>query len=270
MGSVTFNGVSSETLGLIVQSPPTYEYPERDYSITHVIGRNGDVVIDNNCYKNVERSYYLASIFRQGTGFIENARALVDWLHSAKGYARLEDSYDPGVYRLAIYRDSQELTNILDAVTAVQAVFECKPQRFLILTPEQESMYTYTFNNARSGQWTISNPTKYTSLPLVVLNLTSNLIAGDKVTINIGGKSIVYNYSTNNTPREITFDCENKFCYTSAEGTLVNVNQYVEMPDGFPTLESGNNIQISFSFEPVSSGRTISGSIKIEPRWWTL
>lgn len=129
-----YNGKSSADMGLVIQAPPAYSVPERDVEKTHVPGRNGDVIIDNGSYKNVEREYSLAKGFIYGPvkTTVLNGQELYEWLTSAKGsYVRLEDDYDPSVYRMATYISNGTITDIFDKALAFTAKFECKPQRFL-------------------------------------------------------------------------------------------------------------------------------------------
>ena len=55
MGIVIFNGISSKDLHIQVQTEPDYDFPEKDYNVTHVPGRNGDIVIDQGSWQNVSR-----------------------------------------------------------------------------------------------------------------------------------------------------------------------------------------------------------------------
>ena len=57
MGIIIFNGRSSKDLGIEVWSPPNYQVPQRDYDTVHIPGRDGDLLIDKESYKNVSRSY---------------------------------------------------------------------------------------------------------------------------------------------------------------------------------------------------------------------
>ena len=91
MGNLIFNNISTEDLGLVIQAPPTYTFSSKDTSTQHVPGRNGDILIDNHSYNNVDRTYSIASVFRPGTEFIANSQKIIEWLMSAKGYCRLED-----------------------------------------------------------------------------------------------------------------------------------------------------------------------------------
>lgn len=131
MGNFKFGEHSTKDFDLVIQAPPTYNFPDKDVSKEHIPGRNGDLIIDNNCWKNTERTYSIASVFRPGTDFISNSERLIKWLTSYKGYHRLEDSYDPDVYRLAEFSSSGSLTNYYDQATAINITFNCKPQRYL-------------------------------------------------------------------------------------------------------------------------------------------
>ena len=130
MGIIMFNGASSKDYGIEVEHPPKYNYPERDYTIVHVPGRNGDLVLDSESYQNVERVYELA-IGEYHGDFTVLANRLSTWLHSARTYARLEDSYEPEYYRMALYQEGTSIENFFHQGGRVEVTFNCKPQRFL-------------------------------------------------------------------------------------------------------------------------------------------
>ena len=169
MGKFKFNGILSEDFGLVIQTPPTYVYPERDLTSSHIPGRNGDVIIDNNSYKNVERTYLIAKAFMKGTTYYSNFQVILDWLNSAKGsYARLEDSYDDEVYRLASFQISGSFANHLDQAGSAEVKFVCKPQRYL-KSGENEIKYLGSSLN-------IENQTGYPALPDMIIK---NIDTGD-------------------------------------------------------------------------------------------
>ena len=95
MGNLKFGDIYTKDLDLIIQAPPVYNFPAKDLSTEHIPGRNGDLIIDNKCWQNVERTYSIAAVFRPNSNFIENAEKLIKFLTAKKGYQRLEDSYDP-------------------------------------------------------------------------------------------------------------------------------------------------------------------------------
>lgn len=177
MGIVAFNGVTSKSLGIEVESFPTYEFPEREYEVISVPGRNGDLYIDKGSYKNVNAKYDLAI----GSHEIEQpylAEKLVSWLTSAKGYCRLEDSYYPEIYRMALYKKSGSISNIMNHGGRLSVDFECKPQKFLKIGEVKTTF-------SQSG--TIINPTLQVAKPLLKVTGRGN------GSININNKIINVN-----------------------------------------------------------------------------
>lgn len=163
MGNFKFNGTSSEDLGLVIQTPPTYSYPERDAETIHVPGRNGDLIIDKNNFKNVKRSYLIGKGYATGNHY-SNSQAILKWLESANGkYVRLEDSYDDQVFRLASYRNGGSFTNIYDEAGSATIEFDCKPQRFLLIG-ENEIENVYSTEGI-----IIDNVSPYEAYPLTVI-----------------------------------------------------------------------------------------------------
>ena len=236
MGIVMFNGTSSQDLHALVQTAPEYEFPEKDYSVTHVEGRNGDIVIDTGSWQNVPRTYNLAIDTRK-ISYAEVASKLVQWLHSASGYARLEDSYEPDFYRMAMYKDSGSISNIYSKAGQIEIKFDCKPQRYL---KSGELSDSFTFNTE------YRNPTDFPSKPKIVLH------GSGSGTVKIGAYEIVIS----NMLDGMIVDCELQDTYKDS----TNCNSRVSIAK-YPKLIAGNNT-IS-----MSGGVT---SIEITPRWWTL
>ena len=238
MGVIIFNGIPSTDYHIQVEHPPGYETPAKDYDITHVPGRNGDVYIDKGSYKNVSRSYEIA-VGSDKMDFTRLANGLSEWLHSASGYARLEDSYEPDYYRLAVYEEGVAIENILRCAGRVTVSFNCKPQRFLKLGDEPVKF-------TRKGY--LYNPTGFMSLPIIN-------VSGHGAGILGVGK---YKVSIALISNSITIDSETQDAYS---GTM-NRNPHISLVSGnFPKLEPGNN-EISFS-----GGIT---SVEVIPKWWTL
>lgn len=250
MGEMMFNGVSTKDMGVVIQTPPVYEFPSRDYTVTHIPGKTGDILIDNGSYQNVKRTYYLASVFRPNTSFVMNATAIVSWLMSAKGYVRLEDSYESEYYRLAMFRNPGQMQNLFDKATVLPVTFECKPQRYL-KTGEKEQEITQLDQYIK-----IVNPTNYIALPEIVVegtDLVINVYSGDdynqpdktsQVDIGFVGEGVI------NSELQ---DCHNETEYLNNDVILTN---------GFPKLYPGVNwIKVS---------GTALVSFKVKPRWWTL
>ena len=236
MGIVIFNGISSQDLHIQVQTEPDYDFPEKDYEVTHVPGRNGDIVIDQGSWQNVSRKYNLA-MDAVKISYTEVASKLVQWLHSASGYARLEDSYEPDFYRMAMYKDSGSISNIYNKAGQIEVEFTCKPQRYF-KSGEVADIFT-TSTEYR-------NPTDFPAKPLIKIH------GSGSGTVGIG----TYTVTINDILDGMIVDSEQQDTYKDQ----TNCNSRVSIAE-YPKLVSGNNV-IS-----ISGGVT---SIEIIPRWWTL
>ena len=236
MGIVVFNGISSQDLHIQVQTEPDYDFPEKDYEVTHVPGRNGDIVIDQGSWQNVSRKYNLAMDAGK-ISYTEVASKLVQWLHSASGYARLEDSYEPDFYRMAMYKDSGSITNIYNKAGQIEVEFTCKPQRYF-KSGEVADIFT-TSTEYR-------NPTDFPAKPLIKIH------GSGQGTVRIGA----YTVTINDILDGMIVDSERQDTYKDQ----TNCNSRVSIVE-YPKLVSGNNA--------ISISRGVT-SIEIIPRWWTL
>lgn len=237
MGIITFNGVSSKDLGIQVEHPPGYQTPVKDYDKIHVPGKNGDVIVYKGSYKNVSRSYGIA-IGNLERDYTEMANSVSEWLNSTNGYARLEDSYEPEYYRLAIYEESMSLSNLFHHGGRATINFNCKPQRFLKSGDHKIIISTNT---------SLKNPTKFDSLPIITVR------GSGSAELQIGA----YHVSITDIGESIVIDSEIQDCYS---GTI-NKNPYVKLVNGYPKLSQGVN-EISFSGDITE--------VEVIPKWWTL
>ena len=239
MGVIVYNGVSSEELGIVVETAPNYEIAERDYDVISVPGKNGDYVIDRGCFKNVDRVYNIA--FAETIGdFAGSATLIAEWLYSGYGYKRLEDSYEPDYFVMARVSNEHTIYNMLQQAGRAEITFNRKPQRYLKIG---EHTTKINVNGSR-----IINPTSFDSDPLI------KVFGSGSGTISIGNKTI----QISNISDGLVIDCEMQEVYLGSTSYNQNVNY---MNDGFPKLKPGRNI-INFS----------GGVSRVEiiPRWWTV
>ena len=233
----TFDGENSETHGIYVTGVSVYNAPVPVYDMITIPGRNGDLAMSGNRYANIEITYKCGAFADDQAGFADIMADVREWLGSRKGYKVLEDDYNSGEYRLAVFRSGLEV----DPAAYWQAgefeiVFDCKPQRFLASGDTAVSF---------SADGTITNPTLFTARPIITVTGTGELTIGDTV-ITIGG--------TSNT----VIDCEMMECYdgTDSKNGDVSFSGY-----DFPILEPGaNTIELGTGITAVS----------IVPKWWRL
>lgn len=254
MGEMTFNGISTADKGVVIQTPPAYEFPEKDYEVYHIEGRNGDLTIDKGSYKNVKRTYYLAPIVGAGSTFVKTAQEVVKWLMGAKGYARLEDSYEPLYYRKALYRQGGGMADILGLgeATRINVSFECKPQRYLKTGETPEIVST-------ENEWVElnENPTLEIALPEITVEGTSGMtiefgVGPDNLNVEVKS-SLVINFTD-----EGILDSELQDCYNNTEF----LNSQLTLTNGFPKMYPGKN------WIKITNG-TIT-KLEIKHNWWTL
>lgn len=203
--------------------------------VIQIPGRNGDLIIDSGVYNNYAQSYevyFNASKNRTP----KQSRMVREWLQTATGYQRLEDSYDPEFYRLAYFSGPAEIENIMNQYGRMTISFMCKPQRWrkdgetpLLLTASQ-TIYNELFP----------------ALPLIKINGTG---AGN---LYVGG----YTVEILSLDEYVMLDSDTQNAY---KGTL-NKNSTISAPE-FPVLQSGDNV--------VDWDGNIT-SIEITPRWWTV
>lgn len=233
MSSFTFNGKSSTTVGVRVEKCPNYGVPNRVVEKVSVLGRNGDLLLDTGAYSNVNQTYEIY-FNAKSTSFQTVSHTVATWLNGSRGYCRLEDTYDPTVYRMAQVSSYQEYKNFLNYMGRAEVVFDCKPQRWL---KSGETEVTLT-----SGATTVNS-----YMPCYpIFTVTGN---GD---LDVNGNVVTI---SNNSGDTITIDCETQNAY---KGTT-NRNSDIVVTGDFPYLKSGNNV-ITFD----------TTTVKMIPNWWTL
>lgn len=236
-GKIFFNDKYSDECGVSVEEPPSYVWPEYAYDHQKVKGKNGDVLGDPDRFENVIKKYKISAY--DGANFYSVASKVSEWLHSGYNlqYLRLEDSYEPDIYRLAIYEENNELENIFAQAGKCEISFNCKPQKFLV-SGDKRIEIPY------SGK-TINNPTSYPSLPIITFNGSGVIRVNDREI------KVYDNFNT------IHFDAET---YDSVDVVGRNMNPYIY------TL---NQIVLN----PGTNTITYEGDIynlSVTPRWWKV
>ena len=237
-GIITWNGVASDTFGIYVEKAPDLNRPERKLDIYNVPGRNGSIIRMQDAWENVDQNYEIVAGSSTRGSAPSYWRNVADWLFSAKGYAELSDDFEHGYYRRAFFMGPVDVENLMAEYGRATITFNCDPRRFMV-APAQ------TFTAAG----TITNPTRYTAKPKVVVNGT-NYGSG---TISVGGHTMQIDTIRNG----MVIDAEAQNATNSA-GTS-NYNN--DVTGDWPQLVSGSNT-ISFTGDITS--------LEITPYFWTV
>lgn len=231
-----FNGKALSEFGIYVDGSELFTVPSKVVESVSIAGRNGDLLLPSNRWENVPVS--IPCVIRKN--FRGNFSALVAFLNSVEGYARLESTELPDVYRMAHFASAIEpQMGQFNRFGQFVLNFDAKPQKFL---------KSGDIGTDFSGTSTLINPTAFTALPLIEVSGLGT------VSINNDGVTIAGTYG-----EPITIDSETEDAYSGS----TNMNTFITLTSGkFPVLSSGENI-----IRVQSSG---SISVTIHPRWWTL
>ena len=230
----TFGSKDSRTYGVYISGQGTYNAPEKKYTRVSVPGRNGDLIMNDHRFENVELTYpaFISSDFKNQIALYKEA------LLSLDGYQRLDDSYNPDEYRKALYSGDMEVeATLLNNAGQFEITFSCDPRRFL-----KSGETTQTITSGSS----ISNPTQFKAQPLIRVTGYG--------TVTIGTQQI----TVDNHYTYVDIDCEMMDCF---KGTY-NANQYVSFTgNDFPVLNPGTN--------NITYDNTVT-KLEITPRWWRV
>ena len=233
--TITFGGKNLADFGVVVSGEETYNAPERSFSEEVVPGRNGTLLIDNGRFENVVVTYPAAIV----ENFPQRMAGLRSYLQSFKGYARLEDSYHPDVYYMAMPTGglSVKTSGYMNREGQFDIEFTRKPQRFL-----RSGEGTVTYN--ATGK--IYNPTLFDALPLIRIYGNGTLTVGTTSVTWSGASAYV----------DVDCDIQDAFYLGS------NMNQYITLSGyNFPKLGPGET--------QITLGDGIT-KVEITPRWWIL
>ena len=227
----------SPEFGICIEKCPSFAAAARNVEKMQIPGRNGDLLIDTGTYANTVQAYEIW-FKNPSKNTTQAAGDIALWLLGSRGYVRLEDSYDPDIYRMAIFAGPLDVQNWMLVRGRATLEFECKPQRFL--KSGEHALEIAQSGQKLQNQW-------MPALPLICLKGTGKgrLLVGGS-TIEITGMS-----------GGVTIDSDTQNAY---DGTM-NLNNNITVTGGFPVLSHGETT-VAFS-----GGIT---AVEVIPRWWTL
>lgn len=242
-GLIVYGGESSSDYGMVVAEAPAYERPKRKQTIYNVPGRNGSIIFPQDAWEDVNRSYKVWLAEDSNDTLVEKVDAFEAWLNSQKGYVRLEDNFEPDVYRLAYYSGGDGFSNNLTQYGEATLNFTCRPERFL---KSGETAITIT------DQGTITNPTKYISKPLIRISGSGKI----RMWIANGSEG---NEITATVTDLLYIDCESMNAYRSLADY-----QNDKISGDFPVIYPGTN---TTGISAITGTLT---SVSVTPRYFTI
>ena len=159
--SIIFGGIDSADFGIYIGGEGTFNAPERDVEMISIPGRDGAFALDKGRFENIEVKYTVINQEPDLATFSANLEGFRNALCSQRGYQRLEDTFHPDEYRMAVFADKFEVKPIeYNTAAEFEIVFDCKPQRYL--TDGETAV------SVEDGD-TLTNPTLFEAHPLLMV-----------------------------------------------------------------------------------------------------
>jgi len=141
---ITYNGNSSEDVGLKVERYPAIIKADRKHEKVSVPGRNGDIYFFQDAWNNYTQPYEVFAGDRAPAAAQAAWENIISWLCqqddeltvddfknlTLHGYHRLIDSYEPDVIRLAAFASGVAAENSWNRFGRATIDFDCRPERF--------------------------------------------------------------------------------------------------------------------------------------------
>lgn len=225
MEYIEFNGVNSLDLNIgITSRKGILGSAERDVSILSVPGRDGDLVVDNGRYKNVQiefESYILPDSpqFKDEYELFQLCQKVKEWLTKEVKYCKIKSSRQHGYYRLARLSNKLDIADVYFQIGSCKLTFDCYPYMY------SEAGDTEVIV-AKNQEIQLYNLESLESKPMI------KLIGNGNATITLNGKV----YNVNSIANQIYVDSEREIVY-SDKGI-----EYGKLEaDSFPVLRVGSN-----------------------------
>lgn len=223
-----FGGVNSANYGIYITGSGVYNAPKRAVENIVVPGRNGLLTIDQGRYENITVEYPAFAFGKTREEFQQKITAFRNAIMSQIGYQRLEDTYHPDEYRMALYAEGLNVdVKPYGSSGKFTLSFNCKPQRFL-----RDGEHTVAKANGEK----IINPTPHESSPMLEVEGYGTIgFNGYEITIN----DVVIGEIETSTKSTQSID---KMTQQSVSKTYQKVIDYSSQQGA---LESGDSLFVS-------------------------
>ena len=169
--NLRFGGVNSVDYGVYITGSGVYNAPKRAVENIVIPGRNGLLTIDQDRYENITIEYPAFAFGKSRKEFQQKIDSFRNAILSLTGYQRLEDTYHPDEYRMALYEEGLDVeVGPYGGSGHFKLIFNCKPQRFL-----KEGEHSVDLEDGNI----IINPTEHDSEPLAIVNGYGDIGIGD-------------------------------------------------------------------------------------------
>jgi predicted phage tail component-like protein len=234
-GQLIYHNRSSADFGIYVEFPLTMPAPQLDATVTHINGRNGDLLQTYQSFKNITLTANI-TVFKpkQYVNLYQLQRAINDWL-VGYDYDYLKFSDNPDWLWEAIVTTPPVLTPLIETHAEEELTgtitFDCKPLMYRTEGIHWQQVGNIDLTN-QVNQTTVYNQTNMDAMP--DWHIKTDGQASGNWAIVVNGNSCVLN----NIEDEVYIDGENCQAYNGE----VNLNSSVQFYNNdAPRLVSGKN-----------------------------
>lgn len=244
MSDFIFNGISAASLGLGIERYPAIPMPRKKITALSIPGRSAELHVDEGGLENVIIRYEVWWKNPKIDNFDTATHALkiTKWLYGAPVGARLEDTYNPGVFRTATFLGGADIENIMGRFGRVVLEFSCSPQKWL--TGIHDEGVTFTNKMTEIGGL-LTNPTPYPTKPLI------RIIGAIGGRLEIGSGGMTLRFPGMDT-HEFWIDCEEMEAWEVVDGQEVSSNTWIDSLDFLQIQPGVNEVKFPSSFDSVT------------------
>lgn len=215
-----YKGVDSRDMNLIIENDVSYPSPESDIELIEVVGRDGDLAVDNKRLKGVDFSLPVVIKTSDNTTVNKTAHKINQWLKSDVGWHTLRISVDDDYEYIAMIYEQFDIQETLKNYGRTIITFRLKP--FKRRTGEKEIIIT--------NGTILHNPEDRPSKPLI------HIIGQGDITVKKNGEDW---FILRSVQDYITIDSEMMGVY---KDDLAQFNKMVGVLNPmFPLLDKGDN-----------------------------
>ena len=231
-----YKGISSIDMHLYIENGVSFPSPEADVEFLEVLGRDGEVALNNERLKGVPFQLPVRLKLPEDLTVEQAATKISNWLKNGIGWSRLRFSGSPEYEYVAMCVDGFDVIQTLTTYGKTVISFRLKPYKMLADSPAIEI----------SNGGVLFNPSARNSKPVLHIQGSGN------VTIKNNGIDWI---KLNGVDRRITIDSDLMAAY---KDDLPQYDKVAELDPMFPLLNPGEN-KITWSGSVTK--------IEILPRW---
>lgn len=141
-----------------------FSSPERDIQFEEIRGRDGDVPIDNQRLRSVEKSFPVTMFPLTNKTIYQQTTDISNWLKQATGNSLIEVSSEPEYVYLGMYFEKYSIDQFMTKYGKAVLNFKVMPYKFLKSGLTESILGT-----------TITNPTNRQARPKITIKGTGNI-----------------------------------------------------------------------------------------------